>query len=88
MTEMQSAREVAMEFMLRQGRHFCENSYCDCVDKLAEVIQWQRSLAATAERERARAPAKPPKTKPTVAKARRPLPTAVDLRHADIRKAL
>ena len=65
-----SAREVAVEFMLQQGRHFCENSYCTCIDRLTEVIQWERSVGAiagaAAERERIAA-----ESKPTIAKARR-----------------
>jgi hypothetical protein len=66
MTVQKSAREVAVEFMLQQGRHFCENSYCNCIDRLTEVIQWERSVGATAERDRLAA-----EPKPALAKARR-----------------
>ncbi len=67
MTVLKSPHEVAAGFMLQQGRHFCENSYCDCIERLAELIQWERSNGATVERERIEAE----QPKPALAKARR-----------------
>jgi len=99
MTVVKSAREVAVEFMLSQGRHFCENSYCDCVDRLAEVIQWARSEGAALERERlAREAARGPKSSNSsdnngdheVSKkgVKRPLAKAARAVSVDLRKAL
>jgi hypothetical protein len=96
---VKSAREVAVQFLLTQGKHFCENSYCDCADRLAEVIQWERSVGAAVERDalkqkrlakrlRRDLARKPDlaKTKPDSVAARA-LPTPAELSHIDVRRA-
>ena len=88
MTVAKPAREVAVEFMLQQGRHFCENSYCDCIDRLAERIQWERSVGATIERERAeRERLEAERFVPEATTKKRPLAKATHVGATQIRKA-
>lgn len=82
--EVKSAREVAVQFMLQQGRHFCDTNYCNCVDRLAEIIQWERHVGALAEREQVEAAQQ--KRKRPLAKTR-VVPAALGLGGVDIRKA-